>query len=130
MNLGVGLGVVPFWAEDVLQVQAAVSLNVEAFVFDLGAKPSDLVGDGDERIPVDRQTGQPGKGCFLAGGGGFLAEQGAQGPGAFLAVGIGQMLDPAVYAASLARQRHGELLFWREFQEGLELAPQAQCGPL
>ena len=30
----IGLGVVPVLAEDVLQVQAAVFLNVEAFVFD------------------------------------------------------------------------------------------------
>src|SRR6266699_6852030 len=33
----IGLGVVPVLAEDVLQVQAAVFLNVEAFVFDFGA---------------------------------------------------------------------------------------------
>ena len=33
----IGLGMVPVLAEDVLQVQAAVFLNVEAFVFDFGA---------------------------------------------------------------------------------------------
>src|SRR6266508_6159211 len=60
----IGLGVVPVLAEDVLQVQAAVLLNVEAFVFDFGAEPTDLVGDGGNRIPVDRQIGQPGKGGF------------------------------------------------------------------
>ncbi len=69
---------VPVLAEDVLQVQAAVFLNVEAFVFDFLAQPSDLVGDGEDRLPVDCQIGQPGKGGFLAGGRGFLAENGPQ----------------------------------------------------
>ena len=121
----IGLGVVPVLAEDVLQVQAAVFLNVEAFVFDFDAQASDLVGNGDDGLPVDRQVGQPGKGGDFPCGGGFLAEDGPQSPRAFLAVDIGQMLDPAVKAARFVRQLGGEFLFGLKFQKGLKLLPES-----
>jgi len=100
--------VVPVLAEDVLQVQAAVFLNVEAFVFDFGAQPSDLVGDGDDRIPADRQIGQPGKGGFFAGGRDFLAEDGSQRPGPLEAVGVRQLFDPAQQFGFQHRMEIGE----------------------
>jgi hypothetical protein len=37
---------VPVLAEDVLRFKPLFFLNVEAFVFDFLAQPSDLVGDG------------------------------------------------------------------------------------
>ena len=120
----IGLGVIPVLAEDVLQVQAAVFLNVEAFVFDFDAQATDLVGNGDDGLPVDRQIGQPGKGCLFAGGRDFLTQDGAQSPRAFLAVDIGQMLDPTVKAARFVRQLGGEFLFGLKFQKGLKLLPQ------
>ena len=120
----IGLGVVPVLAEDVLQVQAAVFLNVEAFVFDFDAQATDLVGNGDDGLPVDRHIGQPGKGCFFAGGGSFLTEDGPQCPRAFLAVEVRQMLDPSINAARFVRQLGGEFLFGLKFQKGLKLLPQ------
>ena len=121
----IGLGVVPVLAEDVLQVQAAVFLNIEAFVFDFDAQPADLVGNGDDGLPVDRQIGQPGKGCFFAGGRSFLTEDGPQSPRAFLAVDVRQMFDPSVNAARFVRQLGGEFLFGLKFQKGLKLLPQS-----
>jgi hypothetical protein len=120
----IGLGVIPVLAEDVLQVQAAVFLNVEAFVFDFDAQATDLVGNGDDGLPGDRQIGQPGKGCFFASGGSFLTEDGPQSPGAFLAVDVRQMLDPSINAARFVRQLGGEFLFGLKFQKGLKLLPQ------
>jgi len=97
------LGMVPVLAADVLQVQAAVFLNVEAFVFDFDAQAADLVGNGDDGLPVARQIGQPGKRRYFAGGGGFLTEDGSESPRAILAVSIGQMLHPTVEAARFVR---------------------------
>ena len=121
----IGLGVVPVLAEDVLQVQAAVFLNVEAFVFDFDAQAADLVGNRHDGLPVDRQIGQPGKGGCFAGGGGFLTEDGAQSPRAILAVNIGEMLDPPIKAARFVRQLGGEFLFGLKLQKGLKLLPQS-----
>lgn len=120
----IGLGVVPVLAEDVLQVQAAVFLNVEAFVFDFDAQAADLVGNGDDRLPVDRHIGQPGKGCFFTRRGGFLTEDGPQSPRAFLAVNVRQMLDPSINAARFVRQLGGAFLFGLKFQKSLKLLPQ------
>lgn len=126
----IGLGVVPVLAEDVLQVQAAVFLNVEAFVFDFDAQATDLVGNGDDGLPGDCPIGQPGKDCFFAGGRSFLTEDGPQSPRAILAVHIGQMLDPTVKAARFIRQLGGEFLFGLKFQKSLKLLPQIRQAAL
>ena len=126
----IGLGVVPVLAEDVLQVQAAVFLNVEAFVFDFDAQATDLVGNGDDGLAVDRQIGQPSKGGFFAGGGSFLTEDGPQSPGAFLAVEVGQMLDPSINAARFVRQLGDKFLFGLKLQKGLKLLPQIRQAAL
>ena len=107
------------------EIEAAIFLDIEAFVLDFPAQATALVGQGINIVRGGDEVGQPfegGRAGFLMTVGfGFLANDHVQVVDAFLAIFIGDVLDPAIvlHDFSLGAQEQPFMVFRHMRQDGV-----------